>query len=424
MKVVGIIAEYNPFHSGHLYQLRQAREHFRADFIVVAMSGDFVQRGEPAVYHKYARTETALESGADLVLELPVCFATSSAEDFAAAGVALLDHLGVVDTLCFGSELGEISPLKEAAEILISEPEDYRYALQESLRAGNSFPKARAQAVSAVCASGASSSIPNPGPESGSPSHAPDSAALLSSPNNILGVEYLKALIRRGSSMEPVTIRRAGRGYHDAELGEGSDFSSASAIRQAIRNGDRRFMLPGTTPLFADDLTALLNARLLSLSKSGTPLDTFSGLNGELASRLERSLLDFATFSGRIGQLKSRQYTYTRISRALLHLLLGITDSDIALGKSLDYAPYARILGFRAGAGELLHQIKAHASVPIITKTAGASRLLDADGLRMFQQDLYASHLCQSLVFAKSGVSMKNEYTQSVIIAKARPESV
>jgi len=434
MKTAGIIAEYNPFHGGHLYQLHQVRERFHADFVVVVMSGDFVQRGEPAIYDKYIRTQIALEAGADLILELPVCFATSSAEDFASAATALLDRLGIVDDLCFGSELGETAPLLKAARLLISEPEEYKSRLQEYLKSGASFPKARAQALAAFL---------SPMTEKDSSLSFPET--LLSSPNNILGIEYLKALLRRNSRITPLTVKRKGQDYHDTTLSADAAWPSASALRHGIHDGlvdyfqelpricavsdgrnaghFTRFLskLPQSdhdsqTPVFADDLSQIFNWKLLELLQSGRSLTGFSGLSQELAARLTRTALDFDTFTGRILQLKTRQYTYTRISRALLHLLLDITDADISLAKSMDYVPYVRILGFRRSAKELLTKIRQSCPLPLITKTADARQLLDNDSLKIFQKDLYASHLRQTLVYHKSGRRHPNEYTRSVII--------
>lgn len=419
MRTIGIIAEYNPLHGGHRYQIEETRRRFQAEFVAVAMSGDFVQRGEPAIFDKYARTKAALSAGVDLVVELPVCFATSSAEDFAAAGVALLDRLGVVDGLCFGSEAGDVTSLRTAAELLVREPEEYKNRLRECLKSGASFPKAREEALLACLNS---------------------SNDLLSTPNNILGVEYIKALLRRGSRIEPLTIRRKGQGYHELVLpADATAYPSASALRQAIRDrytgrtscigqtgctGQADVtatgaLVPGFenfTPVFPDDLSSILNWRLLELTDSGQDLSAYADISPELAARLRRHALDFASFTGRIEQLKTRQYTYTRISRGLLHLLLGITDGDIALAKGLDYAPYVRILGFRKAALPLLSDIKKRCPLPLITKTADAGRRLDGDALRLFHLDLHASHLRQSIVYAKSGQRLPNEYTQSVII--------
>lgn len=418
MKTIGIIAEYNPFHNGHLYQLRRLRSETKADFIIAAMSGDFVQRGKPAVYDKYTRTRMALSAGVDIVLELPVCFATGSAREFAACGVALFDHLGVVDLLGFGSESGDYALLSQAASVLAREPEEFTRRLQMLLKQGISFPSARADALKEYL--------------KGQGVPCSDMTALLSAPNNILGMEYLAELIRRGSSIKPVTVRRSGQDYHDTAPVSQDICASASAVRKAIREGRMDVVcdqipenaaqvfkdpLP-PVPVFSDDLTPLLNSRLLDLIHADSPdsFDGYADLSPELCSRLKRRVLDFSSFSGRVMQLKTRSYTYTRISRALLHLLLGITREQVAHYKTLDYAPYARLLGFRRQAGPLLGQIKQRSSIPLITKTADARKILDADSLSMLQTDFHASHLYQSVLFSKAGRVLRNEYTRSVII--------
>ena len=215
MKTAGIIAEYNPFHTGHEYQINYIKEKLRTDYVVIAMSGDFVQRGTPALFSKYVRAEMALRSGADLVLELPVSISSASAELFARGGVQLLDGLGVTDILCFGSECGDTDALMELAKILADEPEDFQTALRRNLKNGMTFPKARSMALSAVF------------PES------EKYQQLLSSPNNILGIEYCKAILRENSSISPVSIKREGNDYHENTLSE-NHFPSASAIRNAI----------------------------------------------------------------------------------------------------------------------------------------------------------------------------------------------
>lgn len=425
IKTAGIIAEYNPFHNGHHYQIQELRRLTGADYVVVAMSGDFVQRGEPAIFDKYTRTRMALCGGADLVVELPVLFATSSAEDFSSCGVALLEKLGV-DLLCFGSESGDLKKLQKAAEILVKEPEAWKIRLKEHLKKGETYPTARSLATTEY-------------------TKDPELAALLSSPNNILAIEYLKALKKRSSPVTPVTIQRQGAGYHDTRLeqeesfrsvSENKFFASASAIRSLIQNNGfdsdaitekLRSQIPATTlsalisegaldtPVFPDDLTTLLNFRLLSLTQEQKGFSTFSDLSPELASRLAKQTLQFASCTERIDHLKTKGYTYTRISRALLHLLLGITSEQVFHARSLDYAPYARILGFQKSSALLLSHLREKSQIPLITKTADAGKLLTPDALDILETDFFASHLYQAILAGK-GRHIRNEYTKSVII--------
>lgn len=408
MKTVGIIAEYNPLHNGHLYQICESRRICEADFVIVAMSGDFVQRGEPAIYDKYTRTRMALNAGADLVLELPSCFATGSAEDFASCAVSLLHHLGVTDHICFGSECGDVKMLSLAAKIIAEEPEDYKKILKRELAEGISFPKARANALKSV--------IPE----------MQEDTSLLSSPNNILGMEYIKALIRLKSNIRPVTVLRNGSGYHDTKIQDNSVFASASAIRKALlenrENISIREQMPvfpdDASPIFTDDLSEILNYRLLDLYHTESDLTCFSDVSKELSDRLNRQILDFDTFSGRIRSLKTKQYTYTRISRALLHILLGIKEQDMHLFRMNGYASYARVLGFKKSSIPLLSEAKAKSKIPLITKTANAHKILenDAVGWLGFQYNLHASHLYQMIQQQKYGILNKNEFTRSPII--------
>ena len=217
MKIAGIIAEYNPFHKGHEYQITYTREHLGADYVIVAMSGDYVQRGTPALLPKHIRSEMALKCGADLVLELPVSVSTASAELFAKGGVQLLENLGVVDFLCFGSESGSVSELKSLAAILTEEPEEYKQVLKKHLSQGKTFPSARALALQEYTKTVSCDSL----------KHAEE---ILLSPNNILGIEYCKALLRVKSCIEPCTLKREGAGYHDTSLFNQNP--SASAIRK------------------------------------------------------------------------------------------------------------------------------------------------------------------------------------------------
>ncbi len=410
---VGIIAEYNPFHDGHAYHIKKAKEMTQADYCIVAMSGDFVQRGGPAIYDKYTRTAMALSCGADLVIELPSVFASSSAEDFAACGIALLNNLGVVGSVCFGSECGNVEKLSGIASILATEPPVYTKELRRELKKGATFPQARNRAL-------ISCGILNE-----------DEASILASPNNILGIEYCKALYRQKSSMTPVTISRKGYGYHDTSLAP-EGFSSATGIRKAIHENPDilmqmessliqvpdpvKQMMSQGFPVFPDDFSALLNTTLLKLDCEGIPFEKYADVSEELAARLLRQLPDYLPFEEKINQLKTKQYTYTRISRALLHIALGVTTQQVVLGRNAGYAPYARILGFKKTSAGLMGEIKKRGSIPLITKTADARLILSGAAWSMLRQDFYCSHIYQTIVQDKYQIKMKNEFTHSVVI--------
>ena len=403
MKIVGLITEYNPFHAGHLYHMQQARELTGADYCVVLMSGSFVQRGEPAIFDKYLRTKTALLAGADLVLEIPAAFSTASAHEFAAYGVALLSAIGV-DAVVFGSECGQIEILKQAAYALNHESAEFRERLRKGLKAGLTYPQARAKAL-----------------------EMEDTwASVLSSPNNILGIEYLRAAEDLHSPMEFYTISRKGSGYHEDTLADAS-FPSASAIRGIIRNSlskDKDFLdilashLPavthpaytGAVPVFADDFSELLNAAVLQMQATFSIAD----LSPELAARLAKPPYFPLSFEERIQALKTRQLTYTRVSRALLHLVLGMREEDISRWKDEGYALYARILGFRRQSSPLLSCLHKKSSIPLITKMADAAQSLAPSALALLEQEVYASHLYQTVRIKRGGV-FQNEYTEGLV---------
>lgn len=403
MKIVGLITEYNPFHAGHLYHMQQARELTGADYCVVLMSGSFVQRGEPAIFDKYRRTKAALLAGADLVLEMPVAFSTASAHEFAAYGVALLSAIGV-DAVVFGSECGQIEFLKQAASALNHESAEFQERLRKGLKAGLTYPQARAKAL-----------------------EMEDTwASVLSSPNNILGIEYLRAAEDLHSPMEFYTISRKGSGYHEDTLAD-ANFPSASAIRGIIRNSlskDKDLLdilashLPavthpaytGAVPVFVDDFSELLNAAVLQLQATFSIAD----LSPELAARLAKPPYFPLSFEERIQALKTRQLTYTRVNRALLHLVLGMREEDISRWKEEGYALYARILGFRRQSSPLLSCLHKKSSIPLITKMADAAQNLSPSALALLEQEVYASHLYQTVRMKRNGV-FQNEYTEGLV---------
>lgn len=400
MRVVGLIAEYNPFHNGHKYHIEKAKEFANADFAVVVMSGNFVQRGTPAIIPKHLRAEAALKSGADLVIELPVCYATGTAEQFSYGAVSLLDKLGCVDAICFGSECGDIEPLKSLAKILCDEPSEYKENLQFNLRSGMSFPLARQKAIQAVCDS----------------SHLTE---LLEQPNNILGIEYLKALYRLKSEIEPLTIQREVSRYHDTKLQE--QFSSASALRHTIEN-DCFASLYGQIPsdcmsiledgykvrypVCANDFSLLLKYKLLN--ETSVSLIEYADVSEELANRIFNRLNDYVSFEQFCELLKTKEITYTRISRALIHILLGVKKSDY------DEIKYARVLGFRSSSSVLLSELKKSSSIPLLSKLGKNDTLSDSTR-NMLDIDVFASNLYESVVTEKFKTPFINEFKQFII---------
>ena len=410
MKVAGIIAEYNPFHRGHAYQIEETRKKTGADVIVAVISGSFVQRGAPALFDAHARARLALLGGADLVFALPAANACQSAEFFARAGVKLLDGLGCVDVLSFGSERGDIRALEELARILLDEPEDYRETLKIRLRAGEPFPAARQQALAAYLSREGEN---------------PQDAALLLSPNNILGVEYLKALRRLRSSIKPFTISRKGSGYHDTRL-EGT-FPSASAIRLALKeNGgglpvetERLFAgMPSPVGeafadalnregcLWEDDFSQIL--RWMLYSRSRQEMTSIRELSPELADRIGRLRNSFETVSQFTALLKTRELTYSRISRALFHLLLDIRQAPPI--------SYARLLGFRREASGVLRAIKENGKIPLITGTANAALLLDEQAHRLLEEEITICHLYETIRCSRYHRSFRHEHTRQLTI--------
>lgn len=418
MKTVGIIAEYNPFHNGHLYQLKKAKEITGADFAVVVMSGDFTQRGTPAVFDKYTRCRLSLLAGADLCIELPVVFATASAELFAKGAVSLLSALGV-DALCFGSECGEIAPLREIASLLFAEPPAYKEALNKALKEGLSFPSARALAVRECAHAGSLSGV--------------DAAAsdVLASPNNILGIEYLKALLTLEKNGQhapvPYTIKREGDGYLSHTLSEES-FCSAMALRKGIaeENPDLLRYVPESirqefadtcqtkSALCADDFSGMLFYKLLSEKDAG--YDAYLDVSSDLSDKIRKNLASFTTFSAFCeNSLKSKDITLTRVYRSLLHILLSIKKEDLPAA-----APYARILGCREASIEVFGCLSKE-NIPLLSRLKDASSLLSPEALSCLSKDIFAAHLYEHvrmqhmLHMQKDDCPFVSEYSRPVI---------
>ena len=433
MKAVGITAEYNPMHTGHIWQLQEARRLSGAGCTVVVMSGFFTQRGTPAILDKYTRARAALLSGADLVLELPVVYATGSAELFALGAVRTLKELSV-SYLSFGSESADLARIGQIARVLADEPESYTSCLRESQRQGKPFPAAREEAVITSLKSQTET-----GALAADVSH--DAILkILRLPNDILATEYMKAAYRENASFIYIPVKRIGAG-HDRPAEEvhdtPEDFTvpgalSASAIREKIKEasgslptGSERFLTAlapsladgfrrcSYTTLDAEDFAPLLCAKLedilyqsdYSKSKAAQRLTLFEDISESLAMRIINTFDPSLSFSEFVSSIKNRSITFSRVSRALCHILLGITKETALRYRGA--LPYIRILGFTKTGQEYLHEYAAKISCPIITKTA--------DNKESFPEDRHAASLYRQVLAKKSGQKFPDEFHTGII---------
>lgn len=409
MKIAAIIAEYNPFHRGHLYHIEETRRKTGADGILVLMSGCFVQRGEPAVFDKFSRAHMALSAGADVVLELPSVWSCASAEYFAEGAVRLLCGLNCINWLSFGCETDCPDTIRKLAHILSEEPDVYRKTLKEQTASGVSFAAAKAAALKASL----NPSFPLSGLDK-----------LLSSPNATLALEYCKILERTGSSMTPVLIPRCGSGYHDSALLP-DRFPSATAIRHSLAQGtplsSLRSAFPDSIPdssadsflrpVFANDASVFLNDRIRQLTPENDILD----LSPELLSRILKLRRNFLSWEEWCRALKTRQYTYTRISRCLTHILLGIRRTDTEQLRAEPHRCYARILGLRKDSA-VPAALRASAQIPLITKLSDYQRgPLSTAEKKQLETDLRARDLYRLLYWQKYHEMLPDDYARGVI---------
>lgn len=395
MRVCGIIAEYNPLHNGHAYHIAQARLATKCDYLIIAMSGSFTQRGEPAIFDKWTRARWALEAGADMVLELPALVSLQSAQGFASGGVRLLAALGVLTHLCFGCELAEAALLAEAAQWLDNEPLAFQDALQSAQREGMSFPRARDVALQRA---GAKDAI----------------VQLLRAPNGILGVEYVRALNRYAPEASIVPLHRQGEEYHSTAL---NSFASATAIRKALCSSQdvqealpeyvyseiRRLCAVGAGPITADQSKAFTQYAFKRL-----PLEALADLpevSEGLHHAFAQASAQCATLDELLFQVKSKRFTLSRLRRIAAYALLGITQQAIDTANSEEAPYYARVLGFKRNAQPLLSEIKQRASIPLVSRKAEMDKL-QGEGAAVLRYDLFANDvqaLCAPAAKFRSG---------------------
>lgn len=384
-KILGIVSEYNPFHLGHLYHLEQSKEIVNPDYTVAIMSGNFVERGDTAIIDKWSRAEMALNNGIDLVIELPLVYSISSAENFAMGSVKILDSFNMDTTISFGSECGKISILNEIAKVLVQEPPEYLSILNHELSLGVSFPKAREHAILMYL------------------NDIRKYANILSESNNILGIEYLKGIKKQKAKVNAITIARKGSKYNSTSLED--TYPSATAIRQAIVTGENleKCLPPTSYKILQDKISKnefvpgiaifeqaiLYKLRTMSIQEIAELPDVSEGLENKIkkASDTCNNLADLTNM------IKSKRYTMTRINRILLYVLLNITKKDIE--DSYKVLPYIRVLGVNQKGKELLSKLsKANKKLNIITSP---KKFLDTNRNKtlknMLEKDMFASNI-------------------------------
>lgn len=411
MKAVGLVTEYNPFHNGHLYHLNKAMELTGADISVAVMSGDFVQRGEPAVLDKYTRTSMALNSGVNLVVELPVNYAVSSAESFAAGALKVLDYIKA-DSIAFGSESGDIERLSKLAHILCDNEDTLYKEISKYTANGISYAAARQKVVEKLTDK--------------------DTAAMLTSSNNILAVEYLKAIIKNNYAIKPYTVQRQGDSYNDTDIR--SEYASATALRENLKADNISKYIPvkaglilssNTNYIYPDDITEALFTRLLDIFFASSydknvfieNVMQYPDVSKEIAGRLYKSAMDMITrtvpqrseskdnwtfsFGSLCEYIKTKEVPLSRIKRALVRITLGLDKKRM---EKYANEPYIRVLGFDKKGQEYLSYIRKTVEVPLITKTANYKEIL--------LDDIHAANIYNMIVAGKYGVKELGDFVR------------
>jgi len=453
MKAVGLVTEYNPFHNGHLYHLNKAMELTGADISVAVMSGDFVQRGEPAVLDKYVRASMALNSGVNLVVELPVNYAVSSAESFAAGALKVLNYIKA-DSIAFGSESGDIERLSKLAHILCDNEDALYKEISKYTANGISYAAARQKTVEKLTDK--------------------DTAAMLTSSNNILAVEYLKAIIKNNYAIKSYTIKRQGDSYNDTDIR--SDYASATALRENLKNGIKKcidsdcvagdsidtiteddndtnneknndinnintiniseyipvkaglILSSNTNYIYPDDITEALFTRLLDILFASSydknvfieNVMKYPDVNKEIAGRLYKSVMDMITrtvphragskdneafsFGSLCEHIKTKEVPLSRIKRALIRITLGLDKKHM---EKYTNEPYIRVLGFDKKGQEYLSYIRKTMEVPLITKTADYKEIL--------LDDIHAANIYNMIVAGKYGVKELGDFVRGPV---------
>ncbi len=408
MKVVGIIAEYNPFHNGHYYQIEYARTVLKADAVIVVMSGNFVQRGEPALLDKYTRAKSAIINGVDLIIELPVIAATGSAELFAECGINLLLSTGIVSDVIFGCEDESEELFTRVADLLNNESKEFKDVLDSELKKGNSYASARANAIQSVWEN---------------KEELPILSHFLSSPNNILGIEYTKAILKSSKRIGIHPLGRVGTSHDDLKFN--GTYASATYIRHILRNAGAsendvftfvptneidifKQALASNTIISPNDISLILHHKLLE----GCNLSEVVDCNVEIQNRIENLLDEYDTYTNFCDLVKTKNINHSRVRRVLTHIYLNIKETQLRALKAENCAPYLHILGFSLKGGALLGQIKKASTLCLFTSPKEVKESLNDHQSIVLKSDLFASDIYRSLMTAKTSKTYPTEYTR------------
>ncbi len=378
--MLGIITEYNPFHNGHKLHIEKSKEKTNSKYCIVVMSGNFSQRGEPTIFDKYLRTKMALLNGADIVLELPLIFATASAELFSLGAIDILDKTGIVTNICFGSEEGSLEKFLEVSNILSNETLEFKQHLYKFLDNGLSFPRARLNALEKT--------LNKP-------------LGFLNEPNNILSIEYLKAINKLNSTIIAKTIKREKSHFNSNNIN--GNIASATAIRQAFfkNNIDSiKNVIPNNCfkliqnisqnniPII-DNYTSILKylLKVSNIENIKQIADVTEGIENKI---LDNTNVDSITEL--INNVKSKRYTYTKLQRTILHILLNITKDDQQYLKE-NLNPYIRVLGFKKSSSHLLKELTINAKVPVITNLKNAKKQIDKNAMYYLNKEVMSTDI-------------------------------
>lgn len=435
MNITGLIVEYNPFHNGHIYHLQKSLEKTNADASIAVMSGNFIQRGEPALFDKFSRAKAAVESGVDLVVELPSIYASQSAELFAKGSVSLLNSLGCVNSICFGSEEGNIDALYLIASILCLEPQEFKEKLSSYLGEGMLFPTARNKALFDY--------INSPDFSFGDNFNGIDLSEerlndILSSSNNILGIEYIKQLISLKSDIKPFTIGRIHSEYNSEEIS--GNINSATAVRKKLyeiipskennssdideliksiqTSTDITNSIPESTlnmitsniekgflPMYPEYFFETLISTIIRDKKN---LESYFDISEGIENKIFKAALVAKNYDELLNLVKSKRYTMTRIKRCLNNILLGITKDDMELAKGINTIPYVRILAFNSKGREIIREIKKSSEIKIINKFSEVEHFMDDKSFKfLIENDIKCTDIYNTIYYKKNRPLLK-----------------